>query len=290
MQIGSFEVYSIVTGTFRLDGGAMFGVVPKSLWANAVGVDELNRIDLATRTLLVVQRAEKRVILADTGCGSKWSPAHAERYAIRHDAEAIPRALARIGLSTADVTDVVVTHPHFDHNGGLTNWFDDSGGRTVLLYPHARHWIHEVQWKHAWNPNPKDRASYLREDFAGLEEAGVLRFIHGDRPEPLMPGFEWKLSHGHTPYQLHPVVGDADRRIAFVGDVIPTSAHLRAGWVMAYDLFPLTTIDEKQEFARHAIHDGWLIGFPHDPKIAAVALDGAVDRPIVSETPDLGTG
>jgi len=290
MRIGSFEVYSVQTGTFRLDGGAMFGVVPKVLWSSAVEVDDSNRIFLATRSLLIVRRDTRRVIIVDTGCGTKWSSAAAERFAIRHDADAISNALTRIGLSSTDVTDVVVTHLHFDHNGGLSNWFDDPGGRTVLNFPKATHWIHEKQWDHTHHPNPKDRASYLKEDFAGLEESGLLRMVSGDAPEGLMPGIDWRLSHGHTPYQLHVVVGNEDRRVVFSGDAIPTSAHLRSGWIMAYDLFPLTTLAEKQELARHAIEDGWLIAFPHDPKLAAVALDGTVERPIVSEVFDLGAG
>lgn len=290
MRIGSFEVYSIQTGTFRLDGGAMFGVVPKVLWSSAVEVDESNRIFLSTRTLLIVQRESRRVILVDTGCGSKWSAPTAERFMIRHDSAAISNALARLGLTSNDVTDVVVTHLHFDHNGGLSVWFDDPGGRTVFNYPKATHWIHEKQWEHTHHPTPKDRASYLTEDFAGLAESGLLRMVTGAAPAGLMPGFDWYLTHGHTPYQLQVVVGDADRRVVFSGDVIPTSAHLRAGWVMAYDLYPLTTLAEKQELARRSIEEGWLIAFPHDPKLTAVSLDGTIDRPIVSKTHDLAVG
>lgn len=287
MRIGSFEVYSIVTGRFRLDGGAMFGVVPKVLWGSAVDVDADNRIFLTTRTLLIIQHDTKRAVLVDTGCGTKWGKESAARFVIEHDGDAITNALAKIGLCRDDVTDVVVTHLHFDHNGGLSNWFDDPGGRTVLNFPKAVHWIHEKQWAHTHKPTPKDRASYLKEDFAVLEDNRLLRMVSGDAPDPLMPGLDWRLSHGHTPYQLLVTVGDGAQRVAFSGDAIPTSAHLRAGWVMAYDLFPLTTMEEKQALARRAIEDGWLIAFPHDPKLAAVALDGTPDRPIVSKTPSL---
>lgn len=287
LRIGRHELYSVVTGTFRLDGGAMFGVVPKVLWGNAVEFDEANRIYLATRTLLAVDRDENRVILADTGCGTKWSKEHAARFAIVHDRDAIPNALAAIGMSIDDVTDIVVTHLHFDHNGGLTEWFDDPGGPTTLCFPKARHWIHKNQWNHAHHPNPKDRASYLKEDFDGLESAGVLRFVDGDQPEAPWPGMEWFISHGHTPYHLHPVFTDGPARLYFVGDLIPTVAHLRLGWVMAYDSFPLTTIAEKEMLSRGAIEKGWLLAFPHDPKFAAVALDGTPERPVVTRTLDL---
>jgi len=284
LQIGRHELYSVVTGTFRLDGGAMFGVVPKVLWGNAVECDEANRIFLATRTLLAVDRQENRVILTDTGCGTKWSKEHAARFAIVHDREAIPNALSAVGMSIDDVTDIVVTHLHFDHNGGLTEWFDDPGGPTMLRFPKARHWIHKNQWDHAHNPNYKDRASYLREDFDELGRAGVLRFIEGDQPAAPWPGVEWFISQGHSPYQLLPVFTDGPKRLFFAGDLIPTIAHLRLGWVMAYDLFPLTTIREKEALFRGAIEQSWLIAFPHDPKFGGVALGGTLERPIVTQT------
>lgn len=284
IQVGRYQISSIVTGELRLDGGAMFGVVPKVLWQNLNDVDDSNRILLATRSLLAVDRTSHRVLLVDTGCGSKWKAADAERYGIRPDAAAIDRALAAHGLQRGDVTDVVVTHLHFDHNGGLSNWFDDPGGRTVLNFPRAAHWIHEKQWDHTHKPTPKDRASYLKEDFAALEENQLLRLVTGDAPPPLMPGVEWRLSHGHTPYQLLVNVGEGREKVAFTGDAIPTSAHLRAGWVMAYDLYPLTTMEEKQSLARRAIEDGWLVAFPHDPKLAAVDLGGTPERPIISRT------
>jgi len=284
LRIGRYELYSIITGAFRLDGGAMFGVVPKVLWGNAVEYDEANRIFLTTRTLLAVDRDVNRVILTDTGCGTKWSKEHAARFAIVHDRDAIPNALSAIGMSIDDVTDIVVTHLHFDHNGGLTEWFDDPGGPTTLRFPKARHWIHKNQWDHAHHPNYKDRTSYLKEDFDGLESGGVLRYVEGDQPGTPWPGVEWFISHGHSPYQLLPVFTDGATRLYFVGDLIPTIAHLRLGWVMAYDLFPLTTIREKEMLFRGAIEQGWLLAFPHDPKIGGVALGGTLEKPIVTQT------
>ncbi len=284
LRVGRFEVYSVVTGTFRLDGGAMFGVVPKVLWGNAVEFDDQNRIFLATRTLLVLDRERRRVILADTGCGTKWTKEKADRFAIRHDPHAIPNVLTGLGLNANDVTDVVVTHLHFDHNGGLTDWFDDPGERTVPCFPNARHWIHRNQWEHAHHPNVKDRASFLPEDFAGLEQAGLLRFVEGENPASEIPGIEWFVSHGHTPYHLHPVVADEGAKLLFVGDLVPTVAHLRLAWVMAYDLHPLTTIAEKTQILRNAIEHRWILAFAHDPKVAGVTLDGPLERPIISQT------
>ena len=282
-RIGPFEVYSIKTGTLRLDGGAMFGVVPKVMWEKATDPDTANRIPLSTRTLLLVDRSARRVVLVDTGNGTKWSADAAARFAIEHDGSAITSSLAKLGFTAADVTDVVVTHLHFDHNGGLTEWADQPGGETRLCFPQARHWIHEKQWKHAHAATPKDRASYLPEDFAALASSPMLHFVVGDHPPPPFVGMRWLLSHGHTPYQLHPVLGDQKDELLWTGDVIPTIAHLRQPWVMAYDLFPVTTIAEKTDFARRAIESGGILAFPHDPQHAAARVDGLPERPVVAK-------
>jgi len=287
LRIGRYELYSIVTGAFRLDGGAMFGVVPKVLWGNVVEFDEANRIYLTTRTLLAVDRDEKRVILTDTGCGTKWSKEHAARFAIVHDPDAIPNALSAIRLSVDDVTDIVVTHLHFDHNGGLTEWFDDPGGRTVVKYPRARHWIHRRHWVHALHPHPKDKASFLPEDFLVLEDAGVLQFIEEEHPRPLLPGLSVFISHGHTPFQLHPIFASDEEELIWTGDLVPTVAHLRLLWVMAYDLTPETTIEEKTAMFERALGKPVTLAFPHDPQMAAARIDGKPERPIVSHIADL---
>ncbi len=287
MRIEPFELVSVVNGTIRLDGGAMFGVVPKVLWEKVVDVDDRNRILLATRTLLAVDRARERVILVDTGCGTKWATDEAERYDIRFDPEAVPNALAKLGFEPDAVTDVIVTHLHFDHNGGLTDWFDDPDGPVELRYPRARHWIHRKHWEHATHPAQKDAASFLERDLLAFADTDVLTFVEGDQPPSPLEGLGWFLSHGHTPYQLHPVFGTGSQKLLFVGDVVPTVAHLRLGWVMAYDLRPEVTIDEKESVYRRCFDDGLLLAFPHDPQIGGVEIDGTINRPIVARTLDL---
>jgi glyoxylase-like metal-dependent hydrolase (beta-lactamase superfamily II) len=287
VNVDGFEIRSIVTGTFRLDGGAMFGVVPKVLWQNAVDVDPLNRIALATRTLLAVHRASGRVILVDTGCGTKWDPEEAARFAIRHDPEAIPKALAGCGLSTDDVTDVVVTHLHFDHNGGLTKWVGEPGGQTRLVFPRARHWVHERHWIHANRPHLKDRASFLKQDFTILGGSDALHLVRGEHPDPPFEGLRWFVSHGHTPYQLLPIFGAGGSAVLFVGDVFPTVAHLRPTWVMAYDIEPMRTIDEKVVLIRRCMDEGLGLAFPHDVAIGGGRITGPADRPIVASPLDL---
>lgn len=283
LEFGRYQLHSVVTGTFRLDGGAMFGVVPRVLWSKSTSPDEENRISLTTRTLLLVDKAAGRIILVDTGCGTKWRPEDASRFAIRHDGQAITRALKAFGASDNDVTDVIVTHLHFDHNGGITDWADESRTKAIPRFPNARHWIHRRQWEHANQPTPKDRASFFPEDFRAIEEAGLFSFIDGEDPKSPFPDVEWFLSKGHTPYQLLPMVAGGGRVVLFTGDAIPTSAHLRTPWVMAYDLYPLTTIAEKEMMLKMAIEHGALLAFPHDPQIGLAAIGGSIDRPGISE-------
>jgi glyoxylase-like metal-dependent hydrolase (beta-lactamase superfamily II) len=280
---GRYEVQSIVTGTFRLDGGAMFGVVPKVLWSKASPPDEENRISLATRTLLAVDKAAGRIIIADTGCGSKWRPEDARRFAIEHDGAAITRALRSLGASEDDVTDVVVTHLHFDHNGGITDWADESRQRAEPRYRNAKHWIHQKQWDHANHPTPKDRASFMTEDYQAIEDARLFHFVEGEDPPAPFEDYDWFISKGHTPYQLLPMVAWDGRIVVFTGDAIPTSAHLRTPWVMAYDLYPLTTIAEKEVMLKMAIEHEALLAFPHDPQIGIASIGGSIDRPVIKE-------
>ncbi len=284
LKIDPFELHSVVTGTVRLDGGAMFGVVPKVLWEAVTDVDDSNRILLNTRTLLAVDRSQGRVVLVDTGCGAKWSQGKADRFAVRYDPQAVPNALASIGLFVDDVTDVVITHLHFDHNGGLTYWYDEPDGPTRSTYPKARHWVHQRQWEHANQPTVKDRASFVREDFAVLAEEGLLHMVEGHEPDPPFDGAAWFVSNGHTPCQLHPVFGTGSQRLMFIGDLVPTVAHLRLGWVMAYDLHPMTTIAERETVYRRCLEKGLLLAFPHDPKVGGVAIGGTVERPIVARS------
>lgn len=284
LKIEPFEFYSVVTGSVRLDGGAMFGVVPKVLWENVTDVDDLNRIPLKTRTLMAVDRARGRVILVDTGCGTKWSKDRADRFAVQYKPAAVPAALEAVGLSVDDVTDVVITHLHFDHNGGLTYWYDEPAGPTRPTYPQARHWVHQRQWEHANQPSVKDRASFLCEDFAVLAEEGLLRLVEGDNPSPPLDGMAWLVSNGHTPCQLHPIFGIGPERLLFVGDLVPTAAHLPLGWIMAYDLHPMTTIAEREAIYRRCLEEDLLLAFPHDPKVGGVAIDGPLERPIIART------
>jgi glyoxylase-like metal-dependent hydrolase (beta-lactamase superfamily II) len=288
ITIGDFEIVSVETGTFRLDGGAMFGVVPKVLWAGHEDVDEQNRILLSTRTLVAVSGDREHVILTDTGNGTKWPAKEAERFGISTDGQAIENALREHwGLSEKDVTDVIVTHLHFDHNGGLTEWDGEPGGKTRVRFAGARHWIHRGHWQHVLNPTEKDRASFLERDYDILDPAGVMKFVDGEEPEAPWGGVRFFVSHGHTPYQLLPVFFDDDRELIFTGDVFPTSSHLRVPYVMAYDLEPLKTIEEKKRILQRCKEHGAWLAFPHDHRLAGGRIDVAGKRPFVAKVSDL---
>ncbi len=288
LDIGGFDIISVQTGTFRLDGGAMFGVVPKVLWAPRENVDHQNRILLASRTLIAVSKDRKHVLLVDTGPGTKSPDDEADRFELRYDADAIARALhSQFELTPDRVTDVIITHLHFDHNGGLTEWAGEPGGETQLRFPQARHWIHRRHWDYVQKPTEKDRASFLTRDFDILEPAGVLAIVDGPEPDAPWDGVRFFISDGHTPAQLLPIFHDRRRQLIFTGDVFPTSSHLRVPWVMAYDLEPLKTINEKRRILGWCREHGMSLTFPHDIRLAGGEIDFANDRPLIARPLDL---
>lgn len=282
LRVGPYEIYSFETGRFRLDGGAMFGVVPRVLWERVTKPDERHRIRLAMRSLLAIDRDGGRSILVDTGAGDKWSDEERERFAFEVDPVRLDARLSELGLSREGITDVVVTHLHFDHNGGLTEWAGEPGGALRARFPNARHWIHERHLAHARNATEKDRASFYARDFEPVAEAGLFELLSGDGPDCPFPAVRWFISHGHTPYQILPLFDDGTTRLLFTSDVIPTFAHLPVPWVMAYDLEPLRTMDEKKTVLRMCAEDGLLLASEHDPEIAAAAIDATGKRPTVS--------
>jgi glyoxylase-like metal-dependent hydrolase (beta-lactamase superfamily II) len=282
LEAGPWQIESVVTGHFRLDGGAMFGVVPKVLWQNVAAPDELNRIALATRTLLAIHRPAGRIALVDTGLGTKWKTEAAARFAIEPIADALPQALARHGATPEDVTDVVVTHLHFDHAGGMTRWLAAPDGPTALCFPNAQHWVQAAHWAHAHAPTVRDRASFLAADYAALEQSPRLRLV--DAPRDALPGVEWFVANGHTPAQLLPIFGGGDGPgVVFAGDVVPTAAHLPVAWVMAYDLLPLASVAERENIYARCRTQDLRLAFPHDPHCGAVRLDLSTGRPEIAE-------
>jgi glyoxylase-like metal-dependent hydrolase (beta-lactamase superfamily II) len=266
LHIGRYRIRELSDGLFRLDGGAMFGVVPKVLWSKLCAADEQNRVELALRCLLV-EGAGRRVLL-DAGIGEKWSPREVDMYAIDHAAGELRRSLAHLGVAVEDVTDVVVTHLHFDHAGGLTR--SDGNGRLALSFPNARVHVQRDHFAWAQHPTEKDRASFRAENYALLESAGKLVLHDGDAE--VAPGLRIRRGGGHTVGHQMIQIDDRGDGLVFTGDTLPTAAHLKPAYVMGYDLFPLATLEEKKKILDEVFARGLVLAFDHEPKFAACRL------------------
>jgi glyoxylase-like metal-dependent hydrolase (beta-lactamase superfamily II) len=265
MKIGPYEVHAIETGRFALDGGAMFGVVPRPLWEKTNPPDEKNRITLAARALLL--RGNGRVILVDAGNGSKFNEKLKGIYRIDLTSSSLSASLQAHGVSPADVTDVLLTHLHFDHAGGSTTRVN---GEVVPTFPRARYHVQREHWETACAPTERDRASFFPEDFMPLHERGVLSFTGGEGE--VLPGISVRLVHGHTAALQCPVVSDGTTTLFYCADLVPTASHVPLPWIMAYDLRPLVTLEEKRRLLGEAVDSGWVLFFEHDPVIAAARL------------------
>ncbi|HSN14985.1 MAG TPA: MBL fold metallo-hydrolase [Anaeromyxobacteraceae bacterium] len=269
MRLGRYDLHAVRDGTFALDGGAMFGIVPRPLWEKKIAPDARNRIPLAARCLLAIDRAAKRVILVDDGMGDKWDAKRIDIYGIDKSAGDLLGGLKRLGISPEDVTDVVLTHLHFDHAGGTTRL--GPGGAPALVFPRAVHHLQRRSWQWAHGPTEKDAGSFMGESYELLQHSNQLHLLDG--AAELFPDVELIVSDGHTVAQQLPRFHDGTTHLTFCGDVIPTSAHLKPSWVMAYDLHPLTTIEEKKVLVAEALEDDGILFFEHDPAIAACRLE-----------------
>ena len=255
--IGPYQLHAIDAGWLRLDGGAMFGIVPKPLWEKRIRPDEKNRIPLRMRCLLL--EGEGRVILVDTGIGNKLDEKTRRIFAVDQETANLHESLGRAGFQAGDVTDVILTHLHFDHCGGCT-----SLGRSLeVTFPHARHYVQRAHWASVLCPNAREAASFRREDFEILEASGQLCLL--DEDDPLFPNVETIRVDGHTEGQQLVKISNGDRTLVFMADLLPTTAHLRNVWIMAYDVRPLVSMEEKRRFLEEAVDGGWDLFFEHDP-------------------------
>jgi glyoxylase-like metal-dependent hydrolase (beta-lactamase superfamily II) len=251
------KLTSINTGNFKLDGGAMFGVVPKILWNKIYPSDENNQCTWALRCLLVETSGRK--ILIDCGIGNKQDEKFRGNYHL-YNHKSIVEALAEHQLTTAEITDVVLTHLHFDHCGGAVK--RNENGSYSPVFENALYWIGEEHWKLANNPNAREKASFLKENYFPLYEAGCVRFIENDME--LYPGFSVKLYHGHTAGQVIPFIRYEEQTIVYMADFIPSSAHIPLAWVISYDTQPLVSLTEKEVFLKEAAQNGYILFFEHD--------------------------
>ena len=261
-----------------MDGGAMFGVVPKTLWSRYFDCDEKNRIRMTARSLLVHSESSGRVYLIDSGTGHKFDEKFSKIYDLDFSKYSLAKSLSEQGFTHSDITDVIFTHLHFDHCGGAVTL--DRDNRPALMFPNARHWVHKKQWDNALNPNIRERASYLPENIGPLSESGMIREI--DDNHVYEPGFKIHVVHGHSSGQQLPLLTDGNREMLFAADLLPGTAHLPQAWVMAFDVRPLLTFDEKKEVFSECIQNETLIYLEHDPNNEVITLADDPTRPVIN--------
>jgi glyoxylase-like metal-dependent hydrolase (beta-lactamase superfamily II) len=261
MRFGDLELISLSDGTFRLDGGAMFGIIPKPLWERRAPPDARNRIRLGLRPLVV--RGHKTMII-DAGIGGKMDAKSVDIYAIDRSRN-LEHALSGAGLRAQDIDIVLASHLHFDHAGGFTKRMPS--GELAPTFPNARYVVRTGEWEDATHPHERNRASYLAENFVPLLDARVLDLMPGDGE--VMPGVRVLRSGGHTMHHQVVFIESGGGTAVFAADMVPTTAHIDDPWIMGYDLYPMDTLGFKRTFLRDAIVREYLIFFEHDPEIAA---------------------
>lgn len=253
------ELYSVNTGFFKLDGGAMFGVVPKTLWSRNSPADENNLCNWAMRCLLAVDG--DRIVLIDNGIGNKQDAKFFSHYYLHGD-DSLAKSLQDIGVGLHQITDNFLTHLHFDHCGGGVSY--GSHGQYEMTFPRATYWSNEDHWKWATVPNPREKASFLSENILPMQEMGHLKQLDLDQ-KTLFPGFDFLTVDGHTDKQMLPKIQYKSRTVVFVADLLPSVAHIPIPYVMGYDTRPLLTMDEKARFLEDAARENWILFFEHDP-------------------------
>jgi len=261
MRLGDLELTPLLDRHFRLDGGAMFGVVPKPLWEKRNPADARNRISLAMRPLLV---RGARLVIVDAGAGEKMEPKLQDIYGFERD-ETLDASLSAAGVRRDAIDIVLATHLHFDHAGGFTA--RDPSGAIVPAFPNARYVINAGEWEDATHPHERNRASYFAENYVPLADRGVVDFMDGDGE--VMPGVRVRRTGGHTQWHQIVYLESGGATAVFTADLIPTTAHVDVPWIMGYDLYPMETLAFKRAFVREAVEREYIIFFEHDPHIAA---------------------
>lgn len=259
------NVFSINTGYFKLDGGAMFGVVPKSIWNKINPADENNMCSWALRCMLI--QDDMSLILVDTGMGNKQDEKFFGHYYLHGD-DTLEKSLAEHGFTKDDITDVILTHLHFDHCGGAIVREDD---KLIPAFKNATYWTNQRHWETAINPNAREKASFLKENILPLQESGQLKFIETS-PNDFPANIMIRQVFGHTEAMMLPQLNYKGRTILYMADLLPSAGHIPLPYIMGYDMNPLITLNEKQSFLTEAVENNYILFFEHDPKIECCTL------------------
>ncbi len=264
MKIGKYTLHEVETGYIGLDGGAMFGVIPKPMWEKTNPSDALNRVTLDTRCLLLDGGGRK--ILIDTGIGEGWEDKFKQIYRLEYK-NVLAESLKKAGVSFDDIIDVILTHLHFDHTGGSTKL---ENGKWVPAFPNAQYHIQKKHFDWAINPSERDRASFIQNRFMPLIENGVLNLIDGDNQ--FDDEIEFMIINGHTYGQQMVKISDPGSTLLYCGDLMPFSSHIPLPYIMGYDLQPVVTLNEKKSVLPRAVAENWILYFEHDPYFAAATV------------------
>lgn len=264
MQIGKYKIKTILSGYIALDGGAMFGIIPKPLWVKTNPADELNRVTLSTRNLLLI--SEDKKILIDTGMGNKWDEKSRNIYRIDPTIE-LEQTLELNGVKAVEITDVLLTHLHFDHTGGSTK---EVNGKLIPAFPNARYFVQKKNFEWALNPSDRDKGSYIKENFEPLVKEGVLNLIDGEIN--FDENISFRIINGHTFAQQMIKISDSSNTVLYCADLMPFVSQIRIPYVMGYDLQPMITVQEKKKYLQLAADENWYLYFGHDPQFAAATV------------------
>jgi glyoxylase-like metal-dependent hydrolase (beta-lactamase superfamily II) len=260
------RLFTINSGYFKLDGGAMFGVVPKTMWNKANPADENNMCSWAMRCLLIEHGNYK--ILIDNGMGTKQDDKFFSHY-YPHGEDTLEKSLAKHGFAMDDITDVFLTHLHFDHCGGSIK---REGDKLVPAFKKAIYWSNHKHWQSAVNPNDREKASFLKENILPIEESGQLRFVESSDGEEWIEDIRIRYVNGHTDFMMLPQIKYNNTTVLFCADLVPSAAHISMPWVMAYDMRPLDTLREKHKILNEAVANNWVLFFEHDNKVECCTL------------------
>lgn len=267
-RFGNFDLYAIETGRFLLDGGAMFGVVPKTLWSRQIPADDKNRIKMAMRSLLIKSQPTGKTYLIDTGSGDKFDEKMSKIYGLDYDHSTLLGSLDNAGIQPEEITDIIFSHLHFDHCGGTTTYNED--GELVEVFPNATYHVNKRHWETATNPNAREKASFFDENLDPIKRSGRLNLI--DDHHIFEPGLSVLPVNGHTIGQQLPVIKQEDKTIVFAADLFPAAAHIPLPWIMGYDMEPKVTLAEKKNILEKAVDENWFFFMEHDASNEVVTI------------------